>query len=217
LLESITDDNGKVQKKFEYDEQSRIVKVYEYDKDGKLYRTQTITYNADNSVTEETVYPDIRYTTIYVRKGNKITVEGETLLTVNEDGYIVKREGGGDSVSSYDYQYQDGNLIEDGIVWLESAYTDTYYYKYDDKKSPFSNSTTPKWLLVYSLSESKNNILESRFSSEGGSIDTKYKYEYDRDGFPTKRTAEGTHRGTYEDDPITYDTTITHFTYRGGK
>jgi hypothetical protein len=60
----------------------------------------------------------------------------------------------------------------------------------------------------------KNNVLEVYSHDDGDYTHTvEYKYEYDSDGFPTKRTAEGTHRATYGDDPITYDTTITRYTY----
>jgi hypothetical protein len=226
LLESIVeeDGNGIVQKKFEYDEQNRLAKIY-----GKMYSvnyTQTITYNADNLVTVEGVFPNNKSTTKFVRKGNKITVEGETslkiitiggeTLTVNKDGYIVKRERNSDGVMSYEYQYQDGNLIEDKSVRLESSSSDTYSYKYNYKKSPFSNSNTPKWLLAYLLSEGKNNVLEINFRGESGSRFTKCKYEYDEDEFPTKKTAESTNK-KISDDPATYDTTITRYTYRSEK
>jgi predicted small secreted protein len=191
LLECITDDNGNLKKKFEYDRQNRIVKIYHYysNEDDKeaLYLTTAITYSADDLVTVEEINNiEDRKANDFVRNGNIITTETEAFtLTVNSDGYIVSKEGDG---WYYECQYLNGNLIKDGNLIDENIYS---VRKYDSKKSPFSNSNTPKWLLQYLFTFSyadKNNILRIDHNSEVGS--TKYKYRYDRDGFPTKETAE---------------------------
>jgi hypothetical protein len=211
LLECITDGKGKAQKKFEYDGQNRLVKTYDYGSDG-VFDTQTITYNTDNSVMVEETHSNygnhIDYgqsVKIYVRKGNKITVD-TIAFTINEDGYIVKSK-------YFTNQYQDGNLIiyDD----TENGYRNGSSYEYDDKKSPFSNSNTSKWLLqhlVGHVSASKNNVLENNYITAGEDMMTgsySYKYEYDSDGFPTKQTCEWYSEGNEE-------TTTTRYTYRSG-
>jgi len=189
LPETITDESGKVQR-FEYDKQNRIVKIGD----------KTITY-ADNLITVGTQK--------YVINGNTITLDADSSsFTINGDGYIVAPP----SISCYGgcpeyFVYKDGNLIADnsgrGIG-----------YEYDDKKSPFSNSTTPKWLmqiLLVDISASKNNVV--MIDEEDGS--STYKYEYDSDGFPViaKMTVE------YTDYAEGTGTTITHrttrYAYRG--
>jgi len=183
LLETITDESGKVQR-FEYDKQNRIVKIGD----------KTITY-ADNLITVGTQK--------YAINGKTIT-EDDKPFTINGDGYIVN-----ESYGNIDYEYKDGNLIR--VFWGESAYEDNY--SYDDKKSPFSNCTTPKWLLqrlsgIYSTGASKNNVV----SYEGENGKGTYKYEYDSDGFPLKLTR--TYK-PWEGDEVY--TTITNYTYYGSK
>jgi hypothetical protein len=178
LLESISDENGEIIEKFEYDEQNRIVKIYGFS-------TQTITYGTDKSVTVEEFF-DYGNTGIkkFAVKGNTLTVtsigthEYPETFTVNEDGYIVERVADG---GSYVYQYQDGNM----------AVADRYYVtEFASNKSPFFNTTTPKWLLQYLFgydATDKNNTLEAMFGADdaGGA---KIEYEYDSDGFPVKKT-----------------------------
>jgi hypothetical protein len=213
LLESITDENGNAKTKYKYDRQNRIVKICRFD------GTETITY-AGNLVTVERVSSDNgidikEYVKEkYVKNRNTITVD-TIAFTINEDGYIVKEDNG-----STTYQYKDGNLIEKKFV---SIYNDAgddngdvNSYGYDDEKSPFSNSNTPKWLLQrlreYAYA-SKNNVLTSNYEDyiTGGDMlsgSYSYKYEYDSDGFPTKQTEEWYSEGNE-------DTTITRFTYIG--
>jgi hypothetical protein len=183
LLETITDESGT--RKFEYDKQNRIVKIGD----------KTITY-ADNLITVGTQK--------YAINGNTITVDVDgSSFTINGDGYIAAPP----SISCYGgcpeyFVYKDGNLIADnsgrGIG-----------YEYDDKKSPLSNSATPKWLmqiLLGDVSASKNNVVG--IDEEDGS--STYKYEYDSDGFPVtaKMTVE------YTDYAEGTGTTITNYTTR---
>ena len=225
LLETITDKNGKVQAKFEYDKQNRIVKI-----DG--YSTKAITY-ADNLVTVEEI-DDYSNKTVnkFVINGNTIEVGKET-LTINKDGYLINRkiqknsdgkvwymyrdmynqDGGNPRFGTEnfleDYEYKNGNLIGEKVS-SDEVLGDVYFYmskkhRYDSNKSPFSASNTPKWLLPYlvgSYLASKNNIIDSYIDAGDYYSIFAYKYEYDKDGFPTKQTQN--------------DTTITRFTYRGG-
>jgi len=58
--------------------------------------------------------------------------------------------------------------------------------------------------LLYT-SASKNNVIKSEGTDEGEKISSTYKYEYDSDGFPVKRTETNNYGNT----------TTTRFTYRG--
>ncbi|MDR2554769.1 MAG: hypothetical protein LBC64_05010 [Fibromonadaceae bacterium] len=223
LLESITDESGGLISKFEYDKQNRIVKKYNY-YEKKLNYTETITY-ADNIVTIEEVYESgSKNTRKFVINGNTVTIEGGSTFTINKDGYFVRLEYD-KGFKTYKYR-DDGNPIgreeeytSDGITIASYANMD----KYDDKKSPFYNCNSPKWLLQHGLNVlssfyeygfiSKNNVLEINVGGEND-FTTVYKYEYDGDGFPVKMTAEQ----AYEDvgsDKIIKTITITRFTYRG--
>jgi len=175
LLETITYDDGRVQK-FEYDKQNRIVKIDD----------KTITY-ADNLITVGTQK--------YAINGKTITVDGSS-FSINGDGYIVIPPGSGCDGCEF-FEYKDGNLTADnsgqGIG-----------YEYDNKKSPLSGCTSPKWLMQILLGDvyaSKNNIV--KMDEENGS--STYKYEYDSDGFPVKRTDNNgtTTRYTYRGEPQT--------------
>jgi hypothetical protein len=165
LLECIADESGKCTTKFEYDKQNRIVKVND----------ETITY-ADNLVTIGTKK--------YVINGNTVTVDGEQPYTIDKDGYIVSICGDEECTS---LTYKDGNLIESQSAGGEYA----SIYSYDDKKSPFSNSNTPKWVIQLLPSmgydPSKNNLLANNWTEGGSKGEWTYKYEYDSDGFPTKK------------------------------
>jgi len=173
--------------KFEYDEQNRIVKIV------GTYDTNTITY-ADNLVTVNTRK--------YVINGKTIT-EGGDALTIDKDGYIVNER-------ERKYKYKNGNLIQ--IEYKNND--DTLFDKfdeYDNKKSPFSNSNTPKWLLYrLSLPFSTNNVLKSSDPYEmmpDADRMYNYEYEYDSDGFPIKKTEQW----YFEDRE---EITITLYTYR---
>jgi len=164
------------------------VRKFEYDEQNRIVKIgdETITY-ADNLVTVGTQK--------FVINGNTVMVDGDTLI-IDKNGYIAK------------YEYKDGNMIK--VSWNESGAAS--YYSYDKKKSPFSNSNTPKWLiqrLVREYSASKNNILEINTEGEISSSVT-YSYQYDSEGFPTNETNETYVEGNEE-------TEIKSYTYYGGK
>jgi hypothetical protein len=215
LLECITYEN-----KFVYDKQNRIVKIYKFS-DIVGTETLTIAYGGNDSVTFENVSGSGRKDRKeFVKNGNTITVneitaENESYthsFTINGDGYIINR------AKMTTYEYENGNLIskkediknEDGE---DIGYV--YEYRYDNKKSPFSNSNTPKWLFdflntsIYS-SESKNNVVYYSFEGSVQHGDHDIKYEYDKDGFPTKCT------DTYHIEGEE-GTDITNYTYYGSK
>jgi len=203
LLESITDGDGKPLKKFEYDKQNRLIKIIDY-YEGNIYYTGTITYSGNSSVIVERVYDKSKEKKVenFVISGNTIKRESADFLTINEDGYITVEVG------SWRFQYQNGNLISQ-----ESETGGYSYTSYDDKKSPFSSASTPKWLLQYVLedftSANKNNILEENSGGEvTASANYKYKYEYNSDGFPAKKE-------TYAEYAESKEKSITLYTYSG--
>jgi len=217
LPESITCDDCNRIKQFEYDEQSRIVKIYEYElvtiyehKEGKLDKTITITYISDDKV-KVTVTGSSNYSTDYVIKGNTI----DNKYIINKDGFIVE-----DGYS--EYGYKDGNLIYIDKILEEGT---SAGYEYDNKKSPFSGSNTPKWLFFQLFDydyfgkayyTSKNNVIEYRSDECGGST-IKCEYEYDKDGFPTKQTCKKSVEGCeYEGEAYKETISTTYFTYLGG-
>jgi len=121
---------------------------------------------------------------------------------LNSDGHPVKIEKfmfiGGYS-TLYTYSFMNGNLMN---VAENVGGNETYMEcNYDDKKSPFYNCTTPRWyMFAFSFKEynyfpfqytdyfpfqefaSQNNGLRDMYTQE------LFTYEYDSDGFPTKRT-----------------------------
>lgn len=206
LLESIADGNGSVTK-FEYDDQNRIIKIVTNDSD-----TLAFAYNGNNLVSivkflnrgdgeEESSF--FRRTE-YDIKGNKIAIDlsGGGLgfdFAVNKNGYIdnwIQYES--ENKYKTTFQYKLGNIIKNG----------SETYTYDDKKSPFSNCTTPKWFLQYFFHSGglppvglSNNIVT--ISWKGGK--SSYIYEYDSDGFPIKQKGNdgNTKIFTYRGSPAT--------------
>jgi len=166
---------------FEYDEQGRIVKIYQ---DYGVKITYGITYISDSNVRViETTENSGSNATDYVMNGNTITAGKET-ITIDKEGYIVKM-GATEHRSESNYIYKNGNLIKVNFA------NDTNSYTYDNKKSPFSGSNTPKWLiqrLLGDASASKNNVVDIRDTEIYTSCT--YKYEYDSDGFPIADTEE---------------------------
>jgi hypothetical protein len=170
--------------KFEYDNQNRIVKIHKaaFGCTG----TETLNYSGDNLV-KSTCSTAKEHNADYSRRGNVISLENSNgsvyEFTLNKDGYItnISHENGNDT-----YHYQNGNAVK--IINHESipdGESSEYAseYKYDNKKSPFMNCKTPKWFLQHRFNDYANaNNVTAKAD----------KYEYDSDGFPTKRTSNGT-------------------------
>jgi len=198
LLESITQSGETT--KFEYDDKNRIIKM----------GNTTITYKSDDLVIiGDSEYKRNGNEIIASRDGSVNTLTSFTLeasLTL-EDGFITSIMPQ-NALSGFGYTFVDGNLDWNG------SEDGNYKYKYDDKKSPF-NCNTPKWIIqsIYALyphfwpaAASKNNVVEVSYNNswtDAENYQRSYKYEYDSDGFPTKR--------------ISGTETIATFTYRKGK
>jgi hypothetical protein len=214
LLESITTDGQTV--KFEYDDKNRIAKIFYYH-DGEISETHTLTYIGNDLVELAGIMEDFGEISFNrnentIRTGN---THSEYTITVNGDGYIIKME----TEPMYDpkevsaYQYQDGNLIKETVTDLDGTVKWFSEYKYDKMKSPFLHSKTPKWFVQHRLGNNfgglNNNITLWKEKGSKERIAT-IAYEYDNDGFPTRRTT------AVKWDDGDEHTEITTFTYRSG-
>jgi len=185
-LECIATEFGKCFLKFKYDEQNRIVEIYEY------YHSRFRSMESLNwSHTLRFIYGDRGVVTVdfggginrdYAKNGKTITVNGMALgeekFTINGDGFIAQKNGN-------IYEYKKGNLV--GIKADKKESLNGIDYEYDDKKSPFFGSKTPKWILQYFLEPyyaGKNNVVRSELEN-GGTL--RYEYDYDADGYPTAK------------------------------
>jgi YD repeat-containing protein len=194
LLETVTEPYGQY-RKFEYDSHNRLTKYLKYDSSGELLETRTLTYSGNDLVKvmfNSTVICE------YTKSGNKITaIPGTQTWDLNSDGQLVKYVGEiGDESQVIDYQYQNGNMVKETYVYTyESGETfgTISEYKYVDKKSPMYDCTTPQWYLIYSFIDimisTTNNMTERKWSVDSDTGVVTHEYEYDSDGYPTKRTS----------------------------
>ena len=202
----------------EYDKKNRIVKYSESGFGG--VNTNTIIYRGDEPVKIISVYQD-GYSgdesihEINISRNGNIINFGSHVITVNKDGYMVKLEWsnsyGNELVRTY--QYHNGNMIK--MISQEGAEENIVEYEYDNMKSPFYQTKTPKWLLVYyfqnyGISSDRvglnNNIIAEKFSGGYGSHKTRYEFEYDSDGFPAAQYRAGWHRTfTYQNEISEYE------------
>ena len=207
LIESMTSKtpDGVFTVKFEYDDENRIVKTLNHF-DGRILYTETITYNCDGSVkiVNDNIDDEKIVETHFIKNANTITVQssdisyGTDAITVNKDGYILKRErsyGSGEDGSwseIINWQYQTGNFTKLTTAFHSISTSDrfpTQEFKYDNKKSPLYHCKTPKWLLAFYNIGLNNNIVERRYYDNiNEDWSETYTYEYDSDGFPIRQT-----------------------------
>ena len=119
------------------------------------------------------------------------------VMSLTEAGFL---DTWGDEDGTTTYHYENGNMTK--TVDNDEGNT-TIVFKYDDKKSPFLNCLTPRWFLQFFFGNYfgyKNNVTEA--------IGYTFTYEYDKDGFPTKRTAK-----TSDDDYRSVRSKVAVFTY----
>lgn len=151
---------------------SESLGTFEYTKNGNTI-TEIYTYNSNGSFSSN-------YT------NTSIIELGDEGLPVRMD---VKRADGNTFFRIY--EYQDGNLTIDKIIYSfiveDDYYTERQIYTYDDKKGALYYCQTPKWYLILYLNDFgiKNNVTHS-----GGTWPprTWYTYEYHNSEFPAKRT-----------------------------
>ena len=174
---------------YEYDNQNRIAKQNSYF-NGQPNSVITFTYNAIGDLVEINeefpLEPTMNSKTTFTKNGSKITWEryGNNEMELNSQGLPAKFTN---VDGTRTYTWQNGNVIKaDGINW-EDDYTWTETYTYDDNKSPFYYSKTPKWLLLWwEGSEYCNENNRKTGTWDGGGVT--YTYTYNADGFPETRT-----------------------------
>jgi len=162
----------------------------------------------------KSVNPILEYTHEFAKSGNTITITRKDIglpdevfahLYLGNNGYPAKyeepRTDGSNRIRTY--TYNDGNLTKTSNAMIYPndflAPLNDYECVYDNIKSRFYSVQTPKWFMIlfFGTGGSQNNrINESYFIYESEttrrlerSID--YVFEYDSDGFPTKRTYTG--------------------------
>jgi major membrane immunogen (membrane-anchored lipoprotein) len=183
-------------KVFKYDTRNRLVEVVHSDGGGSGV-FHILTYKGNDLATVKNVSMSVEgssdTTVLNIGKGNTVSIKDNIYnrtetITTNNDGYIIRLEykydDGSVGKSIYTYQYQDGNLASETLS--EGGKEKVTKYKYDNKKSPFNNSSTPKWILQYfsnTIHASKNNPVSKN--------STVYKYKYDSEGFPTEQASNG--------------------------
>ena len=186
---------------FEYDEQNRITKISRYYYNGDLLYTKTPTYAEDDLVSDGTCE--------YTKNGNIITQKFKNsskfyTIELNDDGLPVTCDENYSSSSHISiityFGYQGGNLTERRCreTYTDGDWdTDFYDFQYDDKKGALYHCRTPKWYLILYLNDFgiKNNITREyrQYSHD------EYTYEYDNNGFPTKRTGLWVYMGIRDD------------------
>ena len=213
LLETLTYYGKNYCKKYVYDEQNRIIKILRYnDEIGyNLVGTSTFTYFGDNliEVINENFGESSNIgTRKFAKSGNKITITDTgvsfiSIIELNDDGYPIRIEHSSQNRTDvYTYSFERGNLTkelhryayteEDGMLVERESRAE---YEYDRKKSPFYHCKTPKWYL-FAYCElnvpSVHNNLTANVETINGSVllNGKYKYEYDKAGFPIKQINE---------------------------
>jgi len=171
LLESIS--RSGMLTKFEYDSQYRIVKIIFYKFDGKtVHLERKFTYTGDDISISNTSDADT-YMSTFSKRGNKIILGGNEhdYFELNSQNMVVKSVN---SLGTYEYEYENGNLIKMNKKGVFSGTTKTFTY--DDKKAPFYNCKTPQWYLM--------SLLSSNFDNEIGitnNVKTKTVIEDDED------------------------------------
>ena len=196
--------------KFEYDKQYRITKISYYNYDGSIYYTETFTYAGEDLVQVLYSFSSGSIEMYeYTKSGNtitqKYTYNGDGIyipnftttsnIELDSDGLPVKQEREEETGSTYVeiYEYQDGNLTKKTEKYTSTVYNyteqSTYVYQYDDKKGALYHCETPKWYLILHLNDYgiKNNLTDDWRIFRPWTV---YAYEYDREGFPAKRTRE---------------------------
>lgn len=202
--------------KYEYDNQYRLVKHSIFRNDAPINPVQIYEYryNAAGDLVKRDYYaanPQTEITEEFTISGNTITVtlkerglpDVEITLSLNSDGYPIKREelrndfiGGATYIRTYNYQ--NGNISKtsqtrtyyDGVTITLSDYE----YLYDNMRSPLSCVKTPKWFMmsIFGTTGGPNNITKESYYVYTNETTrqlyrtTDYVYEYDSDGFPTK-------------------------------
>lgn len=186
--------DGEIQNEFIYDDKGRLQKFYESED------LHEYVYNDKGLLISETRYESKEKSSIIVFEYKNATtiIATETdydsseksvqTLTLNEKGQLIKLVSK-DETNLYEYD-EANNLTKNTEFWIEDGKTisQVLTYKYDDKKSYFSNQGLPIWYWVYNAGTGfdcyggSNNMIEGY--KDGEEMDS-FKFDYDEDGYPT--------------------------------
>ena len=201
---------------YEYDSQDRLTKISIYPiingVVGQLNRFETFRYNAADGHMEE--WNEGNRNMTWSKNSNKITCTYEfggmyvVEYELNPQGLPVKytnhskvHENDNWNKVTRNFSWENGNITQD--VWIqewkegveEGSNTWIGIFTYDDKKSPFYHSKTPKWVLDWYTGDnevslvSNNNVKTLTWDNDGGS--RAYENTYNADGLLETRTRTG--------------------------
>ena len=188
LLLSVADGGNTM---YEYDTQNRLSKISKHSNWGELYSTRTLTYSKYDLVK----FDDFILTATGLNQLTFSDGSNTHIFDLNSDGTLAK------SSSSYangmsneaNYEYQNGNLTKRTGEFFdgETLRVGTNEFTYDSMNSPFLNCKTPRWWLIWSfggdIGVTKNNVTGWTYVSDEESSGAVLSYEYDDEGYPTKR------------------------------
>jgi len=217
--------NNQTWYRYEYDRQNRFTKHAEY----SYYESyiETLNYNVAGDLIEYSAkftrprnpWSETRFskrfdkiyfiTTTYLPRGSKnvygeieLNAQGLPIKLVTENSERYMGVAGDWSHTTVSLTWQNGNLTK--ADWEreddKSSSAGTVTYTHDDKKTPFHNYNTPKWVLWWlnygswdgykenyggmNYGYNENNIISE--TREGVSTIT-YEYTYNDEGFPVSR------------------------------
>lgn len=156
---------------------------FDYNSSGELIFTVKDDYNTSKTIqTRNYDYVSSNTVSVIEKEYNEgIYVSSlELVLTLDNKDRLIK-EAYSNTSTTYEYD-NNGNLLKR----KDSYYT--YSYTYDNKISSFSNQGLPAWYWVYDANEDfdlyagSNNLVDS-FSN--GIKEDSYKYDYNKNGYPT--------------------------------
>ncbi|WP_127846159.1 hypothetical protein [Psychroflexus aestuariivivens] len=202
------DDSGSI------NDQPTNLKLEKYEVQWTTYFTESssvfdLSYNSDGDIisltethTDESgeVGINTRYYEYENRKISKIEYNGEYTTLTYEGNQIVETTIYSDEIIKTEFEYdEDGNMVAQ-IETIDGDYCCTYeyeydnngnllysqggfLYKYDNMRNPFSLVFDESYLKINRISN--NNTL--MVMTPWGDNYSYYSYEYNSEGFPTKR------------------------------
>jgi hypothetical protein len=210
VLSEINFGDGRVEK-LEYDSQDRIKKIIET-MNGASSKVSTITYSGEELTSVKTVCENEQdYTVTFTRdEDNDVVVQDPRWVYEDEHQFVVFLTDNNQGLATrlmtlhywnddyriqeiYTYTYSGKNLstmhyIKKQIWEGEYAEGDEKQYNFttDNKNSPFFNSKTPQWWILYyfgPLFSSTNNIV--KVEGDNDDLET-FTHTFDSNDLPTK-------------------------------
>lgn len=164
---------------------------FQYTMNGTTYNYKNTYIYSPESVVQEMTTTNLATNTITQRNTYEYTTNGLTFRYIQASGVVSQTniyKYNGDNISQIEYKNQSGTTI-----FIQN------YNGYDNKPNPLQL----KWESVPDKLRSINNSNSEvkTISSTGAVTTTQYNYEYNADGYPTKRidiTSGRTATWTYE-------------------